>query len=74
MSLSLGKSICSMYCNDYVFLCGREAKHSTLRKRFHGSCLLSISEIEETGSLEPDVAEPNSGELKVHKISVHVCF
>ncbi|KAK5615922.1 hypothetical protein CRENBAI_020234 [Crenichthys baileyi] len=42
------------------------AKQSTLRKRFHGSPLVSISETEETGSLEPDVAEPNSmGELKV---------
>ncbi|XP_047243364.1 androglobin isoform X3 [Girardinichthys multiradiatus] len=57
------------------------AKQSTLRMRFHGSPLVSISETEETevtevteeteetketGSLEPDVAEPNSlGELKV---------
>ncbi|XP_036003280.1 androglobin isoform X1 [Fundulus heteroclitus] len=43
-----------------------EAKQSPLRKRLQGSPLMSISETEETGSLEPDEAEPNStGELKV---------
>lgn len=64
--------ICSIYYNDNVFLCGRETKVSTTRKRSHKPSMFAITESEEADRHEPEAAEPSStGELKV---SPQVCF